>query len=64
MSKPNVPYLLPWTVIPRPSHRRNEPMHLAHIVAELTRERGENVKRTAAATTATARAFFRMPAAV
>ena len=43
-----------------PSHRRNEPMYLAHIVEELARDRGEDVATTAAHTTANARAFFRI----
>jgi TatD DNase family protein len=59
----DAPYLLPRTVKPQPSHRRNEPMYLAHIVAELARDRGEDIEVTAAATTATARAFFRLPPA-
>jgi len=62
MIETDSPYLLPRTVKPAPSHRRNEPMYLAHIVAELARDRGEEVAVTAAATTATARAFFRLPA--
>lgn len=62
MIETDSPYLLPRTVKPQPSHRRNEPMYLAHIVAELARDRGEDVDATAAATTATARAFFRLPA--
>jgi TatD DNase family protein len=57
----DAPYLLPRTVKPPPSHRRNEPMYLAHIVAELARDRGEDVATTAAATSATATAFFRLP---
>ena len=52
------PYLLPRTVRPMPSHRRNEPMYLRHIVEELARDRGEAVEITAATTTATARSFF------
>ncbi len=63
MIETDAPYLLPRTVKPAPSHRRNEPMYLAHIVAELARDRGEDVAVTAAATTATANAFFRLPAA-
>jgi TatD DNase family protein len=63
MIETDAPYLLPRTVRPQPSHRRNEPMYLAHIVEELARDRGEAVALTAAATTATARAFFRLPAA-
>lgn len=61
MIETDAPYLLPRTVKPPPSHRRNEPMYLAHIVEELARDRGESVEATAAATTATARAFFRLP---
>lgn len=58
MIETDAPYLLPRTAKPAPSHRRNEPMYLAHIVEELARDRGETVEQTAAATTATARAFF------
>ncbi len=60
MLETDAPYLLPRTVKPQPSHRRNEPMYLAHIVQELARDRGEPVEATAAATTATARAFFQL----
>ena len=62
MVETDAPYLLPRSVRPQPSHRRNEPMYLAHIVGELARDRGEDIAVTAAATTATARAFFRLPA--
>ena len=62
MIETDAPYLLPRTVKPQPSHRRNEPMYLAHIVEELARDRSESVAATAAATTATAAAFFRLPA--
>jgi TatD DNase family protein len=62
MIETDSPYLLPRTVRPHPSHRRNEPMYLAHIVEELARDRGEDVDVTAAATVATARKFFRLPA--
>ncbi len=61
MLETDAPYLLPRTVRPQPSHRRNEPMYLAHIVEELARDRGEDVQVTAAATAATARRFFRLP---
>ncbi|MET0581692.1 MAG: TatD family hydrolase [Pseudoxanthomonas sp.] len=61
MIETDAPYLLPRTVKPQPSHRRNEPMYLAHICAEVARDRGEDIEVTAAATTATARAFFRLP---
>ena len=61
MIETDAPYLLPRTVKPQPSHRRNEPMYLAHIVEELARDRDEAVELTAATTTATARAFFGLP---
>ncbi|MFS8063461.1 MAG: TatD family hydrolase, partial [Luteimonas sp.] len=61
MIETDAPYLLPRTVKPQPSHRRNEPMYLAHIVEELARDRGEEVALTAANTAATARAFFGLP---
>jgi TatD DNase family protein len=62
MIETDAPYLLPRTVKPQPSHRRNEPMYLAHIVEELARDRGEEVETTARITTSTAREFFRLPA--
>ena len=61
MIETDSPYLLPRTVKPAPSHRRNEPMYLAHIVAELARDRGEDVATTAANSTYTTREFFRLP---
>ncbi len=54
----DAPYLLPRTVRPQPAHRRNEPMHLAHIVAAVARDRGEVVEVTAAQSSANARAVF------
>jgi TatD DNase family protein len=62
MIETDAPYLLPRTVKPQPSHRRNEPMYLAHIVEELARDRGEDVTVTADQSAATARAFFGLPA--
>ena len=60
MIETDAPYLLPRTVKPQPSHRRNEPMYLAHIVEELARDRSEDVATTAAHTAAAANAFFRL----
>ena len=62
MIETDAPYLLPRTVKPAPSHRRNEPMYLAHIVEELARDRGEDAEVTAAATVVTSQEFFRMSA--
>ncbi|TZF80930.1 TatD family hydrolase [Cognatilysobacter lacus] len=61
MIETDAPYLLPRTLKPLPKDRRNEPAFLAHIVEELARDRGAKVDSIAAATTATARAFFRLP---
>ena len=63
MIETDAPYLLPRTVRPQPSHRRNEPMYLAHIAEELARDRGEDTAVTAANATATTRAFFGLPEA-
>jgi len=56
----DAPYLLPRNVKPMPSHRRNEPMYLAHICHEVARDRGEDPHVTAANSTAAARRFFRL----
>ena len=61
MLETDAPYLLPRTVKPAPSHRRNEPMYLAHICAQVARDRGEDVAVTAANAAATAREFFGLP---
>lgn len=61
MVETDSPYLMPRTLIPKPSHRRNEPAFLAHIVAEIARDRGEAAAITAANSSRTARAFFRLP---
>jgi TatD DNase family protein len=58
MIETDAPYLLPRTVRPQPSHRRNEPMFLKHICEEIARDRGESIDVTAANSTATATAFF------
>jgi TatD DNase family protein len=63
MLETDAPYLLPRTLRPAPAHRRNEPAFLPHIAAEVARGRGERVEATAQATSATARAFFRLPPA-
>lgn len=62
MVETDSPYLMPRTLRPKPSHRRNEPAFLPHIVEELARDRGEAVELTAATTAATAREFFGLPA--
>ena len=63
MIETDAPYLLPRTLKPMPKDRRNEPAFLAHIADEVARDRGEPVETLAASTTATAEAFFALPAA-
>ena len=62
MIETDAPYLLPRTVRPAPAHRRNEPMYLQHICAEIARDRGEPAQVTAAGSRATAEAFFGLQA--
>jgi TatD DNase family protein len=61
MLETDAPYLLPRDLVPKPPHRRNEPMHLAHICAAVAAARGEPAAITAANATATARRFFGLP---
>lgn len=56
------PYLLPRDLSPKPSHRRNEPMYLAHICEVVSRHRGEPPASVARATTRNAEIFFDLPA--
>ena len=54
----DAPYLLPRSVRPQPSHRRNEPMYLAHVCEQVARDRDESAEVTANRSTAAARSFF------
>jgi TatD DNase family protein len=58
MLETDSPYLLPRDLDPRPKGRRNEPMHLAHIVETVAACRQMDPAELAQATTRTARAFF------
>lgn len=58
MLETDAPYLLPRDLEPRPKSRRNEPMHLAHIMNTVAACRGMDPHELAGATTRTARAFF------
>lgn len=62
MMETDAPYLLPRDLSPRPTTRRNEPMHLPHIVAIVAQHSGRAVAELAAETTKTAREFFHLPA--
>ena len=61
MIETDAPYLLPRNLVPKPSHRRNEPCFLPHIAAEVARDRGESPAQLTAHTAATAREFFALP---
>jgi len=58
MLETDAPYLLPRDLRPKPSHRRNEPKYLPHILAAVAACRGEPADRVAAATTDNAVRFF------
>ena len=57
----DAPYLLPRDLHPKPAHRRNEPMYLAHVCAAVAAARNEEIATTAAQTTANAQLFFGLP---
>jgi TatD DNase family protein len=61
MIETDAPYLLPRNMKPMPSHRRNEPMYLPHILHELAKDRAESPEQTALASVQTARDFFGLP---
>jgi len=63
MIESDAPYLLPRDIRPPPKTRRNEPAFLPYVVRAIAAARGESAEAVAAATTATARAFFGLPAA-
>ncbi len=58
MIETDSPYLMPRSIKPIPSHRRNEPMYLKHIVEELAKDRNESTEHAAMHSTKTAREFF------
>ncbi|MDW8478720.1 MAG: TatD family hydrolase [Xanthomonadales bacterium] len=62
MLETDCPYLLPRDLPGKPRGRRNEPMHLPHILRTVAAARGEAPEALAARTTANARAFFALPA--
>jgi TatD DNase family protein len=61
MVETDAPYLLPRDLQPKPSHRRNEPKYLPHIVKVIAACRGEPYADVAAATTRNALQFFGFP---
>lgn len=60
MLESDAPYLLPRSLRPKPKSGRNEPAFLPEVLREVALHRGERSEETAAHTTATAQAFFRL----
>jgi TatD DNase family protein len=58
MVETDAPYLLPRDLDPKPDSRRNEPMHLPHIVESIAEARGIEPLELASATVATSEHFF------
>ena len=58
MVETDAPYLLPRDLRPKPTHRRNEPKYLPHILSTIAACRSESPEALAAATTANAVALF------
>jgi TatD DNase family protein len=58
MLESDAPYLIPRTIRPRPRSRRNEPAHLVHVRKTVAESLDRTESEIAAATTATAIAFF------
>ena len=61
MIETDAPYLLPRDLVPKPKTRRNEPMHLPHILRAVAAVIGLEPDRLARSTTETARRFFGLP---
>jgi TatD DNase family protein len=60
MLETDAPYLLPRTIKPPPSSRRNEPCYLPYIVETVAAAVGKTPAQVAAETTATAKTFFNL----
>jgi TatD DNase family protein len=60
MIETDAPYLVPRDLRPQPRARRNEPAFLPHVLAAVARALERTPKGVAAATTATARRFYRL----
>lgn len=58
MIETDAPYLLPRDLHPKPGTRRNEPMHLPHILATVAAAAGRQAEEIAAETADNARRFF------
>ncbi len=63
MVETDAPYLLPRDLKPKPRTRRNEPVHLPHVLNALAACMGRTAAEVAEHTTANAERFFALPAA-
>ena len=61
MIETDAPYLLPRDLVPKPKTRRNEPMHLPHILRTVAAAVGREPDAVARSTSETARRFFGLP---
>lgn len=61
MLETDSPYLMPRNIRPRPKTRRNEPANLPYVLAAVAAARCEPEAIVAAASSATARSFFKLP---
>ncbi len=61
MIETDAPYLLPRDLDPKPKTRRNEPMHLPHILHAIATAAGVDETDLARQTTENARRFFELP---
>ena len=61
MIETDAPYLLPRDLNPKPKTRRNEPMHLPHILTAIADATGVDAVDLAKQTTENARRFFVLP---
>ena len=61
MIETDAPYLLPRDLAPKPKSRRNEPMHLPHILRAVAAAVGRDPQSLARSTSETARRFFALP---
>ncbi|MDH4608909.1 TatD family hydrolase [Pseudomonas sp. BN102] len=62
MLESDAPYLLPRSLKPKPKHGRNEPAFLTEVLREVALHRGESQEDLARHSSASARAFFGLPA--
>ncbi|MDB3967181.1 TatD family hydrolase [Porticoccaceae bacterium] len=61
MIETDAPYLLPRNMQPLPKDRRNEPAFLSYVLTGIAAVRKEPAQQIAAATSANAKRFFKLP---